>query len=310
MSVSRNDFVGPVARGLPWADLLSQRLFGMQVRPVTGEPSSGQLEQIRLGAVDIFALTGTAQRVTRSAAAVRTVPADVVKVSLMTDGEGLFSQDGNDLRIGPGEFAIYEMSRPYQLALPDARWRTVVLTVPPAALGLPRGVLAHASRQVHRTSGAGRPLYTVLDEVGRMGPMSPSARHRLGVAVTALLTAALADPELRAPHPTLRDEIFDSMTAQLSDPDLSTAQLARRHHVSPRTLQRMFQSEARGVEGMIRDLRLDAVRRDLVDPELAGLTIADLAARWCVTDAAWLSRAFRARYGMSPSQYRRTAHSR
>lgn len=46
------------------------------------------------------------------------------------------------------------------------------------------------------------------------------------------------------------------------------------------------------------------VRRDLADPALARYGIAALAARSCVTNQSWLSRAFRNRFGTSPSEYR------
>jgi AraC-like DNA-binding protein len=177
-------------------------------------------------------------------------------------------------------------------------------------LGLPKGVLNHASARVHHTSGVGRALRTVLAEVGRMGPTSLSARHRLGFAVTSLLTATLAEADdigQHTPDFALRDAVLDSIKARLSDPSLSTDELAREHHVSPRTLQRLFANEARGVVGFIRDLRLEAVRQDLTDPTMRGRSIAEVASAWCLTDPAWLSRSFRARYGYSPSRYRRIA---
>ncbi|MET0698422.1 MAG: helix-turn-helix domain-containing protein, partial [Mycobacterium sp.] len=290
--------------------LLDGRFRGLRSRPIGADCPSGRLAQIRLGAVDVFSLTGNAQRVSRSAVAVSQIPRDVAKVAMMTRGAGWFSQGATDLDVGPGEFVVYEESRPYQLEMPHDRWSCLVVTVPLTTLGLPTGVLNHASRRVHQTSGAGRALRSVLDEVGRLGTTSPSARHRLGVAVSALLTAALADvgdPATHAPELALRDAVLDSIKARLSDPSLSTAELAREHHVSPRTLQRLFENEARGVVGMIRDLRLEAVRQDLADPAMRGHSIADVAGRWCLTDPAWLSRSFRARYGTSPSRYRRAA---
>jgi len=292
-----------------WGGLLEGLFHGLRSRPIGVDRPSGRLAQVRLGAIDVFSLTGNAQLVSQSAAAVSQIPLEVAKVAMMTRGAGWFTQGRTDLDVEPGEFVVYDAARPYQLAMPD-RWKCVVVTVPMATLGLPAGVLNEASTRVHRTSGAGRALRSVLDEVNQLGTTSPSARHRLGVAVTALLAAALADvayPTTQTPELALRDAVLDSIKARLSDPSLSTAELAREHHVSTRTLQRLFESEARGVVGMIRDLRLEAIRQDLADPAMHRRSIADVAGGWCLTDPAWLSRSFRARYGMTPSRYRRLA---
>jgi len=60
----------------------------------------------------------------------------------------------------------------------------------------------------------------------------------------------------------------------------------------------------------IRSRRLEGARRDLADPELAGLTISALAARWGFGDPARFSRAFRAVYGCSPTEARAVATMR
>ncbi|WP_422747574.1 helix-turn-helix domain-containing protein [Mycobacterium sp. WMMD1722] len=293
-----------------WDEILHRRFRGLRSHAIGRSCATGVLEQTRLGSVDVFFLTGSAQRVTSTAGDVRALPSGVVKVTMMTHGEGRFSQAGRHLVVEPDQFAVYDASRPYQLTLPSAQWRCVVLTLPRAALALPGGRLAHASQQVHDTDGVGRALRAVLGEVAGVVDTSPSAAHRLGLALAALLSATLADAgesPCRVTELVQRAEVLDSIRERLSDPALSTSTLARAHHVSTRTLQRLFETEPHGVAGTIRDLRLEAIRRDLIDPELVGQSISAVAAKWCVTDASWLSKTFRLRYGMAPSRYRQVA---
>lgn len=55
----------------------------------------------------------------------------------------------------------------------------------------------------------------------------------------------------------------------------------------------------------IRQRRLERCRRDLLDPALADLPVSAVAARWGLMNAAHFSRAFRAAYGLPPTEYRR-----
>jgi len=298
------------ARGSAWEDVMSHLFMGLTSRPIHAEMSVGHVEQTRLGMVDVFALTGNPQQVSRSAAASRKLPADLVKVVLMTEGEANFCQGGAEFPLRAGEFAVYQVSRSYRLTMPHARWRGVVMTLPSTALGLSSDILHRARQRAHCVDGTGQPLQAVLEGASSLRTSSPSARHRIGLAVIGLLAATLVDVDdalVQPPNLALRYAVLDSIKTHLSDPDLSTASLARDHQMSPRTLQRLFENEGRGVEGMIRDLRLEAVRQDLADPAMSGRAIADIAARWHISDASWLSRAFRDRYGVSPSRYRHSA---
>jgi AraC-like DNA-binding protein len=58
------------------------------------------------------------------------------------------------------------------------------------------------------------------------------------------------------------------------------------------------------VTELIRGYRLDRVHADLLSPASAGLAISRVAARWGLFDMPHFSRAFRVRYGMSPSEAR------
>lgn len=51
----------------------------------------------------------------------------------------------------------------------------------------------------------------------------------------------------------------------------------------------------------LRRERLEAVRRDLANPQLRNRGVAALAVRWCFVDPAHFSRVFRQRYGYLPS---------
>jgi AraC-like DNA-binding protein len=80
--------------------------------------------------------------------------------------------------------------------------------------------------------------------------------------------------------------------------------IAEAHHVSVRTLYRLFESSGCTIIEWIRAQRLGRCRRDLADPSLTGQPIHVIAARWGFTSHAHFTRAFRAAHGMSPLEYR------
>ncbi len=88
----------------------------------------------------------------------------------------------------------------------------------------------------------------------------------------------------------------------LGSSTLTVANLGRKLGVSRATLQRAFR-ESGGVETFIREQRLEAVHGALSSP-LERRSISALADVFGFSDGAHLSRLFRARYGLSPSDYR------
>jgi AraC-like DNA-binding protein len=96
---------------------------------------------------------------------------------------------------------------------------------------------------------------------------------------------------------------------RLGDRGLSPRTIAAAHHISVRTLHRMFQGDGGGtVAAWVRARRLERCRHDLLDPRLRSWSVRAIAARWGFGDNAHFSRAFRAAYGTSP-QTCREAHT-
>ncbi|MEP9357711.1 helix-turn-helix domain-containing protein [Sphingomonas sp. KR3-1] len=88
----------------------------------------------------------------------------------------------------------------------------------------------------------------------------------------------------------------------LGSPTLTVANLCRRLGISRSTLHRLFEEQG-GVQAHIRDMRLDAARQALLNPANPE-RIGDLAERLGFSDAAHLSRLFKARFGETPSDCR------
>lgn len=116
------------------------------------------------------------------------------------------------------------------------------------------------------------------------------ARHALGVM------AGGSEAELA------RERALGLIRAGLGDPAFSVAALASAMHVSERQLRRWFSDQDRGPGAALLEERLQRAR--LVLRERADFTMSDVAAACGFGSASAFARAFRARFGASPSEFR------
>ncbi|WP_278265327.1 AraC family transcriptional regulator [Nocardia sp. AG03] len=121
-------------------------------------------------------------------------------------------------------------------------------------------------------------------------------------AVVALLERDLADAtrELTA-EDALRRRAADFIDRNFADPAVNPDAVAARLHVSRRTLFRAFELQGLSVGRLIRTRRLAAAASALGDGTRGLRDIADSCGFRTVDQ---LSRAFRAKYGVTPAAYR------
>jgi AraC-like DNA-binding protein len=98
----------------------------------------------------------------------------------------------------------------------------------------------------------------------------------------------------------IKTEILKSLNRH----ELSLAGLAARHGVTPRYVQMLFESEGTTFSQFLLDQRLKRAQRMLGDPRLAERTISAIAYEAGFGDLSHFNRAFRRRYGESPSDVR------
>lgn len=103
----------------------------------------------------------------------------------------------------------------------------------------------------------------------------------------------------------LLERIFQTIEMKLADPDLSYQKVASDHGISPRYLQKLFESIGDNFGHYVKVRRLERCRLDLRSPLHAQKSISDILFQWGFNDSASFSRAFREQYGMSPRDYRK-----
>jgi len=90
----------------------------------------------------------------------------------------------------------------------------------------------------------------------------------------------------------------------LANRDLTTEWLAVRHHLSARYVQMLFENEQTTVSAFLLESRLERACQQLADVGGAGRSISSIAFACGFGDLSYFNRAFRKRYGMTPSERR------
>lgn len=278
------------------------------------------LRTAAFGAAQVTALTYASMTSRRTPRLIRQADPEMYAVGLVLRGRQGIAQARTASELGPQDLVVYSTSRPYRAdvhAGPD-RAASVVVQVPRTDVALPPDRVDRLlATRLPARGGPGCLLAGFLAQLAAdTAPCGPADAHRIGGVVVDLVTAWLAhhtDTVDRTPAETRRQVLFlqvdDFIRRHLGDPGLSPAAVAAAHHISLRTLHRLFRDHAHGATAAahIRARRLARARRDLADPALAARPIQAVAARWGFAHPPDFTRAFRTAYGSTPTDYRRAA---
>ena len=83
--------------------------------PERERPFNGTIEANQLATLGLSRVTSSPQWVRRTAAKIGRTTEDYFLVSIQTKGCGKIVQDGRIAELSPGDFALYDSTRPYEL---------------------------------------------------------------------------------------------------------------------------------------------------------------------------------------------------
>ncbi|MFD6061349.1 AraC-like ligand-binding domain-containing protein [Rhodococcus wratislaviensis] len=280
-----------------------------------GEDFQGYVRGASLGPVKVSEVVATAHTVRRTPRMIRASDPEFYKVGLQVRGYCLLTQDDREAALTPGDFAIYDTTRPYQLSFDD-RFRMLVMMFPRELLRVPpNGIAELTARRISGRQGLGAMVSPFVKGLGdQVFDASPEVAVHLNDAVLDLLAAAFAEQlqitdslSLETRHKALRFRVSAFIEEHLPDPGLDLTMVAAAHHISVRQLQKVFEADGTSVAGWIRERRLEQCRRDLVDPRHLHVPVAAVGSRWGFSDPAHFSRLFKAHFGVTPGSYRAAA---
>ncbi|MDG4831418.1 helix-turn-helix domain-containing protein [Solwaraspora sp. WMMD1047] len=312
----------PAERLAYWNELMATSLGLMNVRSENPDEFIASVRTTNLGALNLALHRFPSLRVTRSRSMVRPSDPDLFLINLTLRGGGVIQQARNRCVARVGQLSAFDSSTPHEIDYVEGEGGTdstaLTLQIPRALLPVRPDLVKrlYATCLTPEPQGVGAVLISHLVAVARHAhQLRPEDATRLGGITLDLVAATIAhrlDREADLPPDTRQAvtyrQVLAFIEAHLAGPELTPASIAAAHHVSVRSLYRLFAAEGRTVAGWIRHRRLDRCRRDLADPRLAGQPIHAVAARWGFTDSAHFTRLFTAAVGMGPLAYRQDQH--
>ena len=275
-----------------------------ETRPT--EPFAATVEWLDLGTLAIGHSRYTAQDWTRQRATIAADDCDNLVVNIRHRGAALGDMAGREVVAPLGSIVLADMVQVGHHASEASVTTGFVLPRALAEQMLPsvRSLHGHVVAPAHAALLVSH-MAMIRQHAGHLpvssGPMlARTILDLFTIAVTASLGGGPADAEQR--DRGLRHQLCDAIERHLGSPTLNTARLSRMLGVSRSTLYRLLQDEG-GVQAYIRERRLARVAETLRSGG-GRETIAALAERWGFCDAAYLGRAFREVYGITPGDYR------
>jgi AraC-like DNA-binding protein len=294
-----------------WRHVVADTFVPVSVGRVAGSDISGEIRVDSVGRMGIARLTGTPQSITRSARHIRQLDRSCLLVGVLAGGSARIGQDERQTEVRAGDCVIYEPGRPYEWFF-DELWDLRLFVLPLGAVQLTESErrLVTARRLSSQASLAGVVSRFLLD-LARHRDLLPAAQSERIIAqasdlVVTLLSSAFdeGDDVRGCAQRSLVLRIKDYIEQRLTDPALGPNEIASAVNISTRYLYKLFQDEHRSVSQYVRERRLDRVRHDLLNPQLASRPISAIAFGGGFGDISGFNRAFKETYGITPRELR------
>ena len=295
-----------------WIDMICDEFVQLDCTIENRKDFKGKIRGSELGDIRVSEVNADAQHVIRSRKQIAKSTESEFLLSLQMDDVGFINQDGRIAELHPGDFALYDSTRPYFLHF-DRPFRQIVLQIPYESLAeqfvRPENITA---RRVSSQTAAGALASQFIQSVaGRLDVLSAQERGVINHHIIELVALAMGSMsslrELDGQSVTrtaLLERIKQYIEINIRHPQLTSALVAEHHHISERYQRMLFASSGTTVSRYILDKRLELCREALENRSLRDYSLTQIAFSYGFNDAAHFSRRFRDRYGASPKEYR------
>lgn len=303
MATWSTDTVKPSEGFSLWHDVVCQTVLNVatEARP---DSFRARISGQSFGPLRFATFESTGHEIVRSRTHLARAPADNYLISLQRHGRSLISQGEQCFVLEPGEIAILDGQRPFRITFPGPVGRAIAV--------VPRQTLDARAPWLRDAAVRKIEALSPFADLTRRHLMQLAASECLEESEANLLTdnlcnlLALASAREAPSRPELQVEtLLGFCRQQLSNPELSPQLVAAQFGVSVRTVHLRFEKVGQSFGRWVLENRLECCRKALRDPHQLGSGISEIAYRWGFNDLSYFTKSFRARFGMSPREWRK-----
>jgi AraC-like DNA-binding protein len=286
-----------------WEDHNAAALIGLRCQ-MLGESALEATEvNLQLERMHLARVRGNPHVVERPAALIRSQPSDAIAVYLTLVGEAFFYHSDGLLTLRPGQALICDADRPFMRGF-SGGLEELAIKVPRPVFRELTGRPELSAPVVRDFAGGDVATRTLARLAGRA--LRPGGTVDEATVLDLLVTVLGGQPrEAKAVHLANARAFIEE---HLTDPGLSAARVAAGIGISERHLSRAVGTAGPSLPQFVLARRLDRARALLTAaPQTA---VAEVAARCGFGTAARFTQAFRAQFGVRPTDVRREARAR
>jgi AraC-like DNA-binding protein len=297
-----------------WRELFARRMMRVDLEPLHNRPLESEISLRALPGLRMVTSTLSGGRLQRRGELLADGRDDLT-LFVSFSGDCVVSQRGREVALAPGVAVLMSASEPAE---------TVHLDMKGVGIAVPRMALAPLVRNIDGAFVQPIPpgteaLKLLLGYLKVLQEDHALTDPRVGgllvthiYDVLAILLGATRDGAALAARRGLRaarlHAVKRDVDNNLAEPGaLAISSIAARHRITPRYVQMLFESEGTTYSDYVRNLRLARARQMLGDPRYTGHGIGAIAFTCGFSDPSYFGRAFRRRYGATPSDIRGAA---
>lgn len=293
-----------------WREMILRLFADVEISALPNPAFHGRVRSQKCDLLRVSEVGASAQSVNRRHLQPRCREEDKYFAVLMLEGRECLEQGSNRARIGPGELAIYDATRPHQLSF-EGDWRQIIVSVPRASLNqLVVDMDSRTAQRICLDTPMGRVLRSFLETTtAQVGQFTAQEMARLSESATHLIAMTLGnlqplDPEHSRTQALTLTRIKLYINDNLREPNLSAQQVAQATGFSTRYIGKLFEREGSSLMRYVLRRRLERCAAELANPLNAAQRISEIAFGWGFNDLSHFSRVFRECHGVSPREWR------
>jgi AraC-like DNA-binding protein len=292
-----------------WREVFGRTVLSIDITPQRTEDFHARATAYRSSTLGVIHASTSAARQGNSRALIVN---DDISFGIVTAGRWGASQLGRSEDLQPGDGVLLSNSDVGAITFSDeCRYMT---------FGIPRTVIAPLVPDIgmlfaRRIPGSNPSLQMLVRylELARDGsfltrPELSDAFTNHVVDLLALSLGATRDAaelaKMRGVRAARLQAMQEDIRKSLRRPDLSVHAMAARHNVTPRYVQKLFEESGSTFTRFVSDQRLGAAYKMLTDYARARVSISTIAYDCGFTDLSNFNKAFRQRFGCTPTDVR------